>query len=160
MISYGIFRQGYNHWAMKVSKEWLFTHKIRIDEKALDITTSKITRQKKGFVYTNLVQRASNSISDRIQKNMIRNHGQYIAVRKNPSSQRNLTHRYEAKRFNNFEGYIVYPSDTLLNVMNPKEQIKRKIKDSITLALRNEISFQEIEAIVKECQFEGCDISK
>ena len=161
MISYGIFRQGYNHWAMKVSKEWLFTHKIRIDEKALDITTSKTTRQKKGFVYTNLVQRASNSISDRIQKNMISNHGQYIAVRKNPSSQRNLTHRYEAKRFNNFEGYIVYPSDTLLNVMNPKEQIKRKIKDSITLALRNEISFQEIEHIVNECRFsEVIDMGK
>ena len=84
---------------------------------------------------------------------MISNHGQYIAVRKNPSSQCNLTHRYEAKRFNNFEGYIVYPSDTLLNVMNPREQIKRKIKDSITLALRNDISLQEIEHIVNECRF-------
>ena len=92
---------------------------------------------------------------------MISNHGQYIAVRKNPSSQRNLTHRYEAKRFNNFEGYIVYPSDTLLNVMNPQEQIKRKIKDSITLALRNEISFQEIEHIVNECRFsEVIDMGK
>ena len=84
---------------------------------------------------------------------MISNHGQYISVRKNSSSQRNFTHRYEAKRFNNFEGYIVYPSDTLLNVMNPREQIKRKIKDSITLALRNDISLQEIEHIVNECRF-------
>ena len=84
---------------------------------------------------------------------MISNHGQYISVRKNSSSQRNFTHRYEAKRFNNFEGYIVYPSDTLLNVMNPQEQIKRKIKDYITLALRNDISFQEIEHIVNECRF-------
>ena len=74
-------------------------------------------------MYTNLVQRASNSISDRIQKNMISNHGQYIAVRKKPSCQNNSTHRYEAKRFNNFEGYIVYPSDTLLNILNPQDQI-------------------------------------
>ena len=51
MISYGIFRQGYNHWAIKVSKEWLFTHKIRIDEKALDVTTSKKTRQKRVCIY-------------------------------------------------------------------------------------------------------------
>ena len=53
MISYGIFRQGYNHWAIKVSKEWLFTHKIRIDEKALDVTTSKTRRQKKGLCIPN-----------------------------------------------------------------------------------------------------------
>ena len=91
---------------------------------------------------------------------MISNHGQYIAVRKKNSCQNNSTHRYEAKRFNNFEGYIVYPCDTFLIMMNPKEQIKKKIKDSITLALKNEISFQEIEAIVKECQFEGCDKGK
>ena len=54
---------------------------------------------------------------------MISNHGQYIAVRKKNSCQNNSTHRYEAKRFNNFEGYIVYPCDTFLIMMNPKEQI-------------------------------------
>ena len=47
MISYGIFRQGYNHWAMKASKEWLYKYKIRIDENALDVTRSKTTRQKR-----------------------------------------------------------------------------------------------------------------
>ena len=71
MITYGIFRNGYNNWAIKASKEWLFKYKIRIDEKESDISTTKTTRQKKGFVYTNLVQRASNSIADRVQKNMI-----------------------------------------------------------------------------------------
>ena len=68
MITYGIFRQGYNHWAIKVSKEWLFKYKIRFDEKEWNVAASKTTRQKKGFVYTNLVKRASNSISDRIRK--------------------------------------------------------------------------------------------
>ena len=126
MISYGIFRQGYNNWAIKASKEWLLKYKILINENELDVGSSKTKRQKKGFVYTNLVQRASNSISDRIQKNMISNHGQYIAVRKKPSCQNNSTHRYEAKRFNKFEGYIVYPCDTFLIMMNPKEQIKKK----------------------------------
>ena len=91
---------------------------------------------------------------------MVSNHGQYIAVRKKTPCQNNSTHRYEGKRFNHFEGYIVYSSDTLLNVMNPQEQIKTKIKDSITLALHNGISFQEIEHIVNECRFEGCDIGK
>ena len=68
MISYGIFRQGYNNWAIKASKEWLLKYKILINEKELDVRSSKTRRQKKGFVYTNLVQRVSSSISDRIQK--------------------------------------------------------------------------------------------
>ena len=66
MISYKIFRQGYNNWAIKTSKEWLLKYKILINENELDVGSSKTKRQKKGFVYTNLVQRASNSISDRI----------------------------------------------------------------------------------------------
>ena len=49
MITYGIFRQGYNHWAIKVSKEWLFKYKIRFDEKEWDVATSKTTKQKKGL---------------------------------------------------------------------------------------------------------------
>ena len=55
----------------------------------------------------------------------------------------------------------MYSSDTVLNVMNPQEQIKTKIKNSITLALRNEISFQEIEHIANECRFsEVVEMSK
>ena len=46
-----------------------------------------------------------------------------LLFEKKPSCQNNSTHRYEAKRFNNFEGYIVYPSDTLLNILNPQDQI-------------------------------------
>ena len=119
MITYGIFRKGNNNWAFKASKEWLFKYHIRIDEKELYTSSRTSTRQKKGFVYTNLVQRASNSIADRVQKNMISSHGHYIAVRKKTSCENNSKYRYEKKNFNHFEAYIVYPSDTLLKIMSP-----------------------------------------
>ena len=41
-----------------------------------------IKRKEKGFIYSNLVLRASNSVSDRIQKCMLSCYGEYIAVRK------------------------------------------------------------------------------
>ena len=146
MVMYGIFRRGYNHWAVKASQDWLFKYKIRIDDKESIDPQAKGSRQKKGFVYRNLVQRASNGIADRIQKNMISNHGQYIAVR-----NKGITCKFEAKRFHSFDAYVVYPSDTLVNLMRPEDQLKKKIRENINLALKNNITYEDVQKILHEC---------
>ena len=153
MITYGIFRSGYNHWAIKASKEWLSKHKLKLDDREMlhETVQDKTTRRKKGFAYTNLVQRASNSIADRIQKNMITNHGHYISVRKKSKGEKNANFQYEKKRFNAFDAYIVYPDDNLLEIMTPKEQYKKKINDLVALALKNDVQYDEIIQIVQGC---------
>ena len=68
-IAYGIFREWQNHWAQKTSQDWLFKYKLRIDDtKSVTNVEGKKSGQKKGFVYRNLVQHASNAIADQIQK--------------------------------------------------------------------------------------------
>ena len=150
MIMYGIFRRGYNHWAVKASQDWLFNYEIRIDEnESIKNVQGQNSRQKKGFVYRNLVQRASNAIADRIQKNMISNHGHYISVR-----NKGISCKFESKHFHHFNAYIVYPKDTLVNLMSPQDQIKKKLRDNITLALKNNITHDDITKIVHECTFD------
>ena len=57
------------------------------------------------------------------------------------------------KRFNAFEAYIVYPMDTLLNLMSPQDKLKKTIKENITLALRNKVAFADIMNILNECGY-------
>ena len=159
MITYGIFRSGYNHWAIKASKEWLLKQKLKLNDREMlqELVQDKITRRKKGFAYTNLVQRASNSIADRIQKNMITNHGHYIAVRKKSKGEKTASFKFEKKRFNAFDAYIVYPDDNLLQIMAPKDQYKKKIKDLVALALKNDVHYNEIIQIVQHCTYNTDD---
>ena len=77
---------------------------------------------------------------------MISNHGQYIAVR-----NKGITCKFEAKRFHNFDAYVVYPSDTLMNLMRPEDQLKKKIRESINLALKNNITYEDVQKILHEC---------
>ena len=45
----------------------------------------------------------------------------------------------------------MYPSDTLLKIMSPQEQMKKKVKDAVKLALKNNIKFDEIKELIDEC---------
>ena len=154
MITYGIFRNGYNYWAVKACKEWLLKYNLKIDETDINtVSNVKTTRRKKGFVYRNFIQRASNSIADRVQKNMISNHKEYISVRQKGKGASNANYRYEKKRFNAFEAYIVYPIDSLLNIMSPQDKLKKTIKENVTLALRNKVDFEDIMNILNECGY-------
>ena len=149
MITYGIFRRGFNHWAVKACTEWLFQHKLKLDDSDINnLSHQKTSRRKKGFVYSNFVQRASNSIADRIQKNMVSNHGEYISVRQKSKGETKMQHRYEKKRFNMFEAYVVYPLNELDNIMSPEDKWKKTIKNNIAQALRNKVTLQDIQAIV------------
>ena len=45
----------------------------------------------------------------------------------------------------------MYPSDTLLKIMSTQELMKKKVKDAIKLALKNNIKFDEIKELIDEC---------
>lgn len=151
MVTYGIFRRGYNHWAVKTCQEWLNDLHLKLDDTDInDMLEEKKVRRKKGFVYTNFVQRASNSIADRVQKNMLSNHGEYISVRYKSKGERNANHSYTKKHFNIFEAYIVRPTNTLLELMSEQDKLKKCLREKITLALRNSIEYKEIQQILDE----------
>ena len=152
LVTYGIFRRGYNHWAVKACQEWLSKLNLQLDDTDInDMLEEKKVRRKKGFVYTNFVQRASNSIADRVQKNMLSNHGEYISVRYKTKGESNAKHSYEKKRFNIFEAYIVRPTNTLLQLMSEQDKLKKILREHVTLALRNNIEYKEIKHILDEC---------
>ena len=46
----------------------------------------------------------------------------------------------------------MYPSDTLLKIMSPQEQMKKKVKDAVKLALKNNIKLDEIKELIDECE--------
>ena len=77
---------------------------------------------------------------------MISNHGHYISVR-----NKGISCKFESKQFNGFDAYIVYPKDTFVNLMSPQDQMKKKLRENITLALKNKITRVDITNIIGEC---------
>ena len=141
MVSYGIFRKGYNIWAINAANEWLNKRRIRYIESTS--THEKKRRRGKGFVYCNLVLRASNSIADRIQKCMLSCYGEYIGVR-----QKNRKHDFVKINLNHFEAYIVRPHDMITEIMSAKEKHIRNIRNAIALGMRNEVRKEDVENIL------------
>ena len=77
MFQYGIFRSGYNGWAIDCAHEWMRRRNIVYD----DTRMGKHGRQGKGFVYKLIVNRASDSLCDRLQSMTQRLYSEYIVVR-------------------------------------------------------------------------------
>ena len=146
MVTYGIFRRGYNNWAISACNTWLQKYNVTLvsDDQA-DGVSEKGKRRKKGFVYTNLVLRASNSVADRIQKTMTSSHGEFISVRK-----KNKGYEYKATKFNHFDGYIVKPIDRLANVMTTKQQHLKEVSKAITLGMKNGVSMEEMKRHIQD----------
>ena len=141
MVTYGIFRKGYSIWAINAANEWLNKRRLRYIENTS--THDKQCRRGKGFVYCNLVLRASNSIADRIQKCMLSCYGEYIGVR-----QKNKKHDFVKINLNHFEAYIVRPHDMIAEIMSPKEKHIRNIRNAIALGMRNGVGKEDVEHIL------------
>ena len=61
MLAYGIFRPGYNQWALKASEEWMHSYKLAYGRQRVYSSQSRTTEgtmrrqyepRNKGFVYT------------------------------------------------------------------------------------------------------------
>ena len=71
-MAYGIFRIGGTQWATKFAEDWLLRRKLTYGAGA----------KGKGFVYTILASRASDSLSKMFRNSMEHAHKEFIAVRK------------------------------------------------------------------------------
>ena len=115
MLSYGIFRQGNNSWALQCVREWMATKNIKYSSdsrltndgnRIIHNDSNRIIhkRQMKGFVYSILVGKVSGHISERFMNACKRAHKEFIAARK----CKNVKHWvYESISINNSEAYIV-----------------------------------------------------
>ena len=74
-FSYGIFRNGHNRWAYKHVSPWMSQYRIAYDN------TTKHQRAGKGFVYSLLVSRASNTMGNTFREAMKSAYSEYIVVR-------------------------------------------------------------------------------
>ena len=71
MFQYGIFRVGFNEWALQAAEDWMNMRNITYENEG--------KRPKgKGFVYKLIVSRACNSICDRLQAFCRRNFNEYV----------------------------------------------------------------------------------
>ena len=77
MFQYGIFRSGYNGWAHECAYEWMHERNIQYSH----LNTGKKSRTGKGFVYKLIVQRASNSLCERLQNMSQRVLNECVVVR-------------------------------------------------------------------------------
>ena len=134
MVTYRIFRKGYNTWAIEAANKWLHTRNLKL-------TQGK--RRGKGFVYCNFALRASNSIADRIQKCMLACHGEYIGVR-----QKNSQHEFKKINLNHFEAYIVKPHDMIAEIMSTEEKHVRNIRNAIALGMKNGVTQSHVRDIL------------
>ena len=141
-IQYGIFRRGFNLWAVNAANSWIKEKRIKLVG-----STDNIKRRGKGFVYSNLVLRASNSISDRIQKCMLSCYGEYIAVRK-----KHEKHDYTKITFNQFHAYIVRPHDMIMEVMTTKDRYLKNIRAAIAKGLKHNVTKENIVKILNEIE--------
>ena len=93
MLAYGIFRNGYNLWALNAAEDWLQTHHLvyMADDdttqdqgsEGLDDIHTK-ARSKKGFVYRLLVQSASDIIPKKFRVTMRCAYQEYVSVKNRP----------------------------------------------------------------------------
>ena len=83
-MMYGIFRVGYNQWAHEVAKKWM-------DDKKVIYEREPIGKKTKGFIYSLLVHKASDTITKRFQFAMKTNHMEYITVRKKVPKETTVT---------------------------------------------------------------------
>lgn len=103
MFQYGIFRVGYNGWALECANEWMSTHNLCYETEGI----GRLGRKGKGCVYKIIVSRASNSICDRFQQLTQRLFNEYIVVRDKKIKKYGDDYELKPYTFNHrFPGYL------------------------------------------------------
>jgi hypothetical protein len=151
-LCYGIFRQGRNGWAKSAATKWCKLKQIVMDQDSVEetsttneMTTLKKRRIGKGFVYSTMVSRVSNSISDRFNNVCKQSHGEFIAVRK-PQLLNGCT--YTLWNCHGSNAYLVtFPSSGEVDMVE-MEQKKRTLKRSLIEAISAGMAKQDIDNLV------------
>ena len=132
-ISYGIYHSYYNKWMKDEANEWLRKRKIclsNVDIEGKLILSFKeknpTSRNGKGFVYSNLIMRATNTLVDRIQHAMRKVYGEYIVVRNKNKNNNNV--RYEKMKIPHHTAFIVKEPENILLHISEEEKLIRDMK--------------------------------
>ena len=105
-LIYGITRSGMNGWMLQQEQKWLREHQIRYDEEEVGLRKTKL----RGFVYSIMNSKFSNSTIKLFKTVMQRKYGEFITVRKPVvSSTSNLV--YNVRNFLGCSGYVVHCKD-------------------------------------------------
>jgi hypothetical protein len=146
MLAYGMFRQGQNGWAHTAARLWLTNHNVTVGNthdsrlNGNDYSTRQ-RRQLKGFAYSIIVSKVSNSIADRMSNVCRRAHGEYIAVRKN---KRDIDCGYTNISLNGCDAYLVtVPNTSELDMSNRTIKLFQ-LNCSINEALAAGVTKQEV----------------
>ena len=135
MFQYGIFRVGFNAWAVDAANEWM-------DERNISYGRENIMcrRRGKGFVYKLIVSRASNSISDRLQGLTERMYQEYIVVRNKRVKKFGNECDIVPYTFNHrFPGYICISKTEPVNANTTNVSFNEEYKQIIEL-VKHQIS--------------------
>ena len=143
MFQYGIFRVGYNAWALDAAKDWMEDRKITYNDK-----DTLARRKGKGFVYKLIVSRASNSIGDRLQKFTEKIFSEYLLVR-DKKIKKFEKEGYECipHVFNHrFQGYICRQKISQENTSNSEITIDQttKLLELVDKTMQNGLTFDTI----------------
>lgn len=97
MLSYGIFRNGYNGWANDASTEWMSQYQIAYHKPSMNIGNDHFSGSKdkdthSGKVFDNrlVTSRASNTISNRFQEATKKTYHEYLCVHVRDSGHENI----------------------------------------------------------------------
>ena len=105
-LIYGITRSGMNGWLINQERKWLRVHQIRYNEEEVGLRKTKL----RGFVYSIMNSKFSNSTIKLFKTVMQRKYGEFISVRKPViSSRSNLI--YTVRNFLGCSGYVVQCKD-------------------------------------------------
>ena len=153
MITSGIFRQGNNFWAHAIENDWLAERNLllisRNQERIVSCEDGKAPRSLKGFVYRNLVSRASIHVMEKVTAICKKQHGKYISVRM--TSEQNRYH-FTTHCFNSAKAYII----DLKTLRQPEamqtkcEMTKQSLKRQFQMLKNDGITKQNIEQVLAE----------
>jgi hypothetical protein len=152
MLAYGMFRQGQNGWAHEAAQLWLHKYDITINSTTdgrlgAAKTSLHRRRQIKGFAYSIIVSRVSNTLSDRMISVCKRSHGEHIAVRR---TKRNQTSGYTKLLLNGCDAYLVTVPSLHEIDMTLKQQKSLQLKRCISEALAAGVTEDTAVTMVRE----------
>lgn len=101
-LMYGLTRSGMNSWLLQEEHKWLQKHQIKYSQDAVGIRKTKL----RGFVYSIMNSKFSNSTIKLFRTVMERKYGEFITVRK-PEKNLSFNLKYTERNFLGGSGYVV-----------------------------------------------------
>ena len=121
-LMYGLTRSGMNSWLLQQERKWMMERQIRYNEDDVGIRKTKL----RGFVYSIMNSKFSNSTIKLFRTVMQRKYGEFITVRK-PIDTMSSNYIYSERKFLGGSGYVVVCQDHSIF----RKELKRDTVESL-----------------------------